>query len=73
MNGDLRKFITLKDNKGTFTFGDCLFSKIISEGTTVVSSKIKAENVFLVENLNPNLLIVSKKCDQGHICIFDSY
>jgi len=46
--------------------------KIIDKGTAVVNSKIKEENVLLVENLKPNLLSVSQTCDQGHICIFDS-
>ena len=27
---------------------------------------------MLVENLKPNILSVSQRCDQGHICIFDS-
>ena len=72
MTGESSKFITLKDNKGKVTFGDSLSSKIIVKGTFVVNSKIKAENVFLVENLKPNLLNVSQTCDQGHISIFDS-
>ena len=49
-----------------------LSSKIISKGIVVINSKIKEENVLLVENLNPNLLNVSQTCDQGNICIFDS-
>ena len=72
MTGDPRKFITLKDNKGKVTFRDNRSSKIIGNGTTVVNSRIKAENAFLVENLKPNLLSVSQTCNQGHICIFDS-
>ena len=63
MTGDSRKFITLKDNKGKVTFGDSLSSKIISKGTVVVNNKIKAKNVFLVENLKPNLLSVSQTCN----------
>ena len=47
-------------------------SKIINKGTSVINNKIKAKNVFLVENLKPNLLSVSQTCDQGHVCIFDS-
>ena len=47
-------------------------SKIIGKGTIAVNSKIKAENVLLVENLKPNLLSVSQTCDQGKIYIFDS-
>ena len=65
MTDDSRKFITLKDNKGKVTFGDSLSSKIIDKGTIVVNSKIKAENVFLVENLKTNILSVSQTCDQG--------
>ena len=72
MIGDSSKFITLKDNKGKVTFGDSLSSKIIGKRIVVVNSKIKAENVLLVENLKPNLLSVSQTCDQGYICIFDS-
>ena len=58
MTGDPRKSITLIDNKGKVTFGDILSSKIIGEGTFVVNSRTKAENVMLVENLKPNLLSV---------------
>ena len=72
MTGDSSKFITLKDNKGKVTFGDSLSSKIIGKGTVVVNNKIKAENVFLVENLKPNILSVFQACNQGRICIFDS-
>ena len=46
MTGDPSKFITLKYNKGKFTFGDSLSSKIIGKGTTVVNSKIKAKKCF---------------------------
>ena len=72
MIGDPRKFITLKDSKGKVTFEDSLSSKIIEKWTVVVDSKIKAENVLLVENIKPTLLNVIQTCDQGHICIFDS-
>ena len=71
MTDDSSKFTTLKYHKRKVTFGDSLSSKIIGKGTIVVNSKIKAENVLLVENLKPNLLSVSQTCDQGHICIFD--
>ena len=72
MTSDPSKFTTLKYNKGKFTFGDSLRSKIISKGTTVVNNKIEAKSVLLVEKLKPNLLSVSQTCDQGHIFIFDS-
>ena len=60
MTGDPSKFITLKDNKGNFTFGDSPSSKIIGKGTTVVNNKIKVENVLLVEKLKSNILSVSQ-------------
>ena len=63
MADDPTRFIKLKDNKGRVTFGDNKSSKIIDKGTTVINSKIKAENVLLVENLKPNLLSVSQTCD----------
>ena len=67
------KFISLrKGNKGKFTFGDNMSSKIIGKGTPVVNDKIKYKNVFLVEYLKPNILSVSQTCDQGNICIFYS-
>ena len=50
MTGDPTKFIKLKYNKGRVTFGDNKSSKIIDKGTTGINSKIKAENVLLVEN-----------------------
>ena len=72
MTGDPTRFIKLKDNKGRVTFGDNKSSKIIGKGTIIINSKIKVENVLLVENLKPNLLSVSQTCDQGHICFFYS-
>ena len=71
MTDDSSKFITLNDNKGKSTFGDSLSSKIIGKEIVGVNSNIKEENVFLVENLKPNILSVSQTCDQGYICIFD--
>ena len=61
------------DQKGKFTFGDNISSKIIGKGTISIRiNKIKAKNVLLVENLKTNILSVSQTCDQGKICIFDS-
>ena len=36
------------------------------------TTRSKQKNVFLVENLKPNLLSVSQTCNQGYNCIFDS-
>ena len=73
MTGNPNKFINLRDQKGKVTFEDNISSKIIGKGTiAIIGNKIKDENVFLVENLKPNILSVSQTCDQGNICIFDS-
>ena len=72
MISDPTNFIKLKDNKSIVTFGDNKSSKIIGKGTTVINSKIKAENVLLVENLKLNMISVSKTCDQRNIYIFYS-
>ena len=73
MTGYPNKFIILRRYQtGKVTFGDNISSKIIGKGTIAIrDSKIKAENVLLIENLKPNILNVSQTCDQGHICIFD--
>ena len=69
MRGDPNKFISLRIyQQGKFTFGDNITSKIIGKGiVAIIDNKIKAKNVLLVEDLYPNLLSVSKTCDQGHI------
>ena len=74
MTRDPNKFIILRrDKKGKFTLGDNISSKIIQKGIVAIrDNKIKAENVLLVENITPNLLSVSQKCDQGYVYIFDS-
>ena len=73
MTGDPNKFIRLrKYNKGKVTFGDNMPSKIIGKGIPTINNKINAENVLLVEDLKPNILSVSKTCDQGNIYTFDS-
>ena len=72
---DPSKFISLKryqKGKGKVTFGDNLSSKIIGKGAVALGNNIKETNVLLFENLKPNVLSVSKTCDQGNICIFDS-
>jgi hypothetical protein len=74
MTGDRDKFLRLKrKEKGSVTFGDNVFSKILGKGTVSLgNNKVKTKNVLLVENLKPNLLSVSQTCDQGRILIFDS-
>jgi hypothetical protein len=74
MIGDQDKFICLKrKEKGTVTFGDNVFAKILRKGTIGLgNNKAKDENFLLVENLNPNILNVSQTSDEAHILIFDS-
>jgi hypothetical protein len=73
MNGDQDKFISLKRKGGSVAFGDDSFAKILGEGVVEIGRKnVKAKNVLLVEELNHNLLSVSKMCDQGYTLTFDS-
>jgi hypothetical protein len=75
MTGDKRKFLNLMNKeKGKFTFGDNVSAKILGKGiVSLGNNKDKAENVLLVEKINPNLLSVIQTCDQGHILTFDSH
>jgi hypothetical protein len=74
MTRDQNKFLKLNEKgKGKVTFGDNRLAKILGKGIVRLGNdKTKAKDVFLVENLKPNLLSVSQTCDQGHILTFDS-
>jgi hypothetical protein len=73
MTGDQDKFISLKRKGGNVAFGDDSSAKILGEGVVELGRKnVKAKNVLLVEDLNHNLLSVSKMCDQGYTLTFDS-
>jgi hypothetical protein len=73
MTGDQDKFIRLKRKGGNVAFGDDSSAKILGEGVVEIGRKnVKAKNVLLVEDLNHNLLNVSKICDQGYTLTFDS-
>jgi hypothetical protein len=73
MTGDQDKFISLKRKDGNVAFGDDSSAKILGEGVVELGRKnVKAKNVLLVEDLNHNLLSVSKMCDQGYTLTFDS-
>jgi hypothetical protein len=73
MTGDQDKFIRLKRKGGNVAFGDDSSSKILGEGVVELGRKnVKSKNVLLVEDLNHNLLSVSKMCDQGYTLTFDS-
>jgi hypothetical protein len=74
MNRDQIKFPKLNNKEiGKVTVGDNVSAKILGKGTVSLgNNKIKEGNVLLVENIKPNILSVSQKCDQGHILTFDS-
>jgi hypothetical protein len=73
MTGDQDKFISLKRRGGNVAFGHDSFAKILGEGVVELGRKnVKTNNVLLVEDLNHNLLSVSKMCDQGYTLTFDS-
>jgi hypothetical protein len=73
MIGDRTKFITLKKNEGSVTFGDNVLQMIIGKGTlSLDNGRYKVEKVPCVEELKKNLLSVSYMCDQGHTHTFDS-
>jgi hypothetical protein len=73
MTGDQDKFIRLKRKGGNVAFGDDSSAKILGEGVVELGRKnVKSKNVLLVEELNNNLLSVSKMCDQGYTLTFDS-
>jgi hypothetical protein len=70
---DQDKFISLKRKGGNVEFGDVSSAKILGEGVVELGRKnVKEKNVLLVEDLNHNLLIVSKMCDQGYTLTLDS-
>jgi hypothetical protein len=61
MTGDQDKFISLKRKGGNVAFGDDSSAKILGEGVVELGRKnVKEKNVLLVEDLNHNLLSVSK-------------
>jgi len=73
MTSNQEKFISLKRKGGNVAFGDDSSSKILGEGVVELGRKnVKVKNVLLVEDLNHNLLSVSKICDQGYTLVFDS-
>ena len=65
MTGDQDKFISLKGKGGNVAFEDDSSTKILGEDVVELGRKnVKEKNVLLVEDLNHNLLSVSKMCDQ---------
>jgi hypothetical protein len=73
MIGDQDKFISLKRKGGNVAFGDDSSTKILGEGVVELGRKnLKENNVLLVEDLNHNLLSVSKMSNHGYTLTFDS-
>jgi hypothetical protein len=72
-HGDQDKFISLKRKGGNVAFGDDSSAKILEKGVVELGREnVKAKNVLFFEDLNHNLLSVSKMCDQGYTLTFDS-
>jgi hypothetical protein len=67
MTGDISKFLTLSDSKsGNVTFGNDAPGKITDkEIVSLCNGKIKAQDVFLEEDLKRNMLSVSQVYDRG--------
>lgn len=73
MTGDKSKFLSLESYEGgTVTFGDNMKGEIIARGKIGRSSSQAIDNVFLVNNLQHNLLSISQFCDKGNTVSFDS-
>ena len=74
MNGDRKKFVSLKEKKdGTVSFGNDGSSNVIGSGIITLESKYSlAKNVLMVENMNNNMLSVGQMRDQGHTIVFNS-
>ncbi|GLJ30858.1 hypothetical protein SUGI_0613390 [Cryptomeria japonica] len=72
MIGDRKKFIKLEDwNGDSVRFGDNSSIKIKGKGTLNIDGKLKAHDVYYVEGLKHNLLIVSQMCDKGYKFTFN--
>jgi hypothetical protein len=66
MTKDRTKFITLKKNEDSVTFGDNDSSKIVGKcNLSLDNGRDKVEKVMCVEYLKHNILSVSQMCDQG--------
>ena len=59
--------------KGFVTFGDSGKGKIRGIGNLISNELPNLKNVFLVEGLCPNLIIITQLCVQGMEVIFDRY
>ena len=74
MTRDQNKFISLKKGKsGSVAFGNDSSIKILGKGVVNIGNeKVKATNVFMVEDLKHNILSVRKMHDQRYTLIFNS-
>jgi hypothetical protein len=73
MTADQRKFVSLKRKCGNVAFGDESSTKILGKEIVKLGSEnLKEGKALLVEDMNHNLLGVSKICDQGYTLTFDS-
>jgi len=74
MIGEQNRFIGLEERKsGSVAFGNESSINITRKHVVSLGSEnLKATNVFLVEDLKHDLLIVIKICDRGYNLMFDS-
>ncbi|XP_016549149.1 uncharacterized protein LOC107848958 [Capsicum annuum] len=73
MTGDKKKLLSFsKISGGGFSFGDGKNGVIIEVEKIGTSESRALEDVYLVEGLKHNLLIISQLCDKGNKVIFTS-
>lgn len=73
MTRDKKNFIKLDDwNRGLVRFRDNSSIKIKCKGTLNIDGKLKAHDVYYVEELKHNLLSVSQMYDKGYKFTFNS-
>ena len=73
MSGNASAFTEIKKGGyGSVTFGDKGICKIIDSGKIGTDPSNSIDNVYLVDGLKFNLLIISQLCDMGNFKTFDS-
>jgi hypothetical protein len=73
MTGEKRKFSSYEKNEDpqrAITFGDGNQGLVKGLGKIAISPDHSISNVFLVDSLDYNLLLVSELCKMGYNCLF---
>jgi hypothetical protein len=63
-------YIKNKDSHDTIIFGDGNQGKVKGIGKIAITTEHSISNVFLVESLGYNMLVVSQLCHMGYNCLF---